>query len=203
MFGSIEMKRNLLAAALLALTGTAALADEPSYPVYWIGGNDPRSQTVQADRPLAYGVGNSAYVLQQGERNYTVNDQHGAYNKSQDIQFGKDNINGTYQAGIGNAELTYQFGVANLAMTQQQGYGNFAQHVQIGEYNRSLIDQRGKTNVAANFQSGWDGKITYHGGVPVYGPNMDFRPNHYYGAFNDITYRNYPPARLPGGAVRQ
>lgn len=195
------MSRSILTAAVLALASTSALADQPRYPTYWISGGDISIDARYGS--TAEGERNSAYVLQQGYQNYTVNDQHGVYNKSQDIQYGFKNVNGTHQAGWYNVELTYQGGVSNLAMTTQQGFYNIGQHVQIGTYNRSLIDQRGAQNVAANFQSGWDGKIGYHGAVPVYGPNLDFRPAHYYGQFNDVTYRNYPPARLPGGVVRQ
>lgn len=196
------MSRSIIAAAILALASTSALAEESKYPTYWINGGDNTkvdSKYLKTD----VGFNNSAYVLQQGYQNYTVNDQHGVYNKSQDIQYGQKNVNGTYQAGWYNAELTYQGGTANLAMTTQQGIYNVAQHVQIGEYNRSLIDQRGVYNVAANFQSGWNGTIYYHGAVPVYGPNLDFRPHHYYGQFNDVKYSAYPPATLPGGAVKQ
>ncbi len=193
------MKRSILAAAIVVFASATSAMATDSYNTYWIGSG--KGGEVETKKGTYVGIYNSAYVLQQGEKNYTVNDQRGAFNKSQDIQYGNYNINGTLQAGINNAELTYQYGTANLAMTNQNGFNNIAQHVQIGLYNRSLIDQRGSGNVAANFQSGWNGKIRYHGAVPVYGPKLDVRPHHYYGAFKDIAYTN--PPSLPGGKVGQ
>ena len=156
------MKKLIIAAGILAVASTGAMADGKRKKI----------------EPVGYGSYNSSKIIQSNVHLYGPRSRKGVWgNDAYTAQLGYYNQNTTVQSGDGNYQYLYQNGYVNKNQTWQFGYKNSHIGVQDGIHNTAVVAQKGKYNKGKTFQFGIknDARIVQAGRVAFMKPKLSMR----------------------------
>lgn len=147
------MNKLLIAAGVLAMTSTGALADDYAYKLG--PGSNNNSKIIQdnsVERCYGYRCDVTQDRYARGNDAYTA--QLGWDNSNLTVQSGDANYQYLYQNGGWNSNQTWQFGHSNFHIGVQDGIDHSAVVAQYGDYNGAKTFQFGSKNRAAVVQAG-------------------------------------------------